>query len=256
MNKPPAKSVHFLPILWVIVPFFFSCDAEPLPTEGKTDKDSIYATPYWLSFDGEANVGTLKIRSSGIWEVDDTPEWIYVTPQSGMDNGKLHVFVTKSETEDRKAQLILRCGEAKYIIDVLQEKRLGIPSTPTIEYATYTYESYDSTRCEFVNPKLELIVKASRVEALHVTESWVNGTSDIWIGKNYDYSSPELIEKNIYRIVVPKIQWWCRLRVHASNEYGRSPEDSEILHVIDCIDNPEHAAMIDKIKDWQGYLPY
>lgn len=92
--------------------------------------DEIRVSSSYVAIPAEGGSQTITVRARYAWSLENIPEWLEVTPDSGFDGETEVTFKAKPATATQSAELQLNCKNNSQVINVLQmTEKVDLPVT-------------------------------------------------------------------------------------------------------------------------------
>ncbi|HBN02147.1 MAG TPA: DNA-binding protein, partial [Rikenellaceae bacterium] len=92
--------------------------------------DEIRVSSSYVAIPAEGGSQTITVRARYAWSLENIPEWLEVTPDSGFDGETEVTFKAKPATATQSAELQLNCKNDSQVINVLQmTEKVDLPLT-------------------------------------------------------------------------------------------------------------------------------
>ena len=89
-----------------------------------SEDDYVTVSEDKLFFDSKSSSSQLTVSSSGEWSVEESVDWLTLSPANGVDGDRLVVSVSANPTEaERHAEFTIGCGDAVAKVSVTQSYR-------------------------------------------------------------------------------------------------------------------------------------
>ena len=110
------KLRYFIPTLMAVVAAVFtSCSDD---NNDPTYLDEIRVSQSYVSLSTSGGSATINVQTAGNWSVSGAPEWLTVSPASGMGSGV--ITFSAEAAEGRTAEVLISCGDKTQHINIIQ----------------------------------------------------------------------------------------------------------------------------------------
>ena len=86
----------------------------------ETHLDGLRVSSSYIALPAEGGTQTITVRARYAWSFGDIPEWLEVTPDSGLDGETEVTFKAGAATSTLTAELYINCREESQVINVIQ----------------------------------------------------------------------------------------------------------------------------------------